>query len=826
MNTNRTRFIFFFAALLYVSLVKAQQTTGKGKITGRIIDSVSGKPVDFASVGLLNQDNKEINGTTSEDKGSFIIDNVPFGNYKIAIYFIGYKNSTKQNIQITKENPVANLGNLKLISTQTTLEEVTVTAKTEIVENKIDKIVYNAANDITSQGGAAIDVLRKVPQVTVDAEGNVELQGNSNIRFLINGKPSSIFGNSLADALASIPASQIKSIEAITSPGAKYDAQGTGGIINIVLKENKIKGINGNVNATAGTRFENGSVNLAVRNSNFGVNAFFSGNAQLVSRTPTSQDRHSTDTATKTTTHLLQNGYTDFQRHGYRTGLGFDWNLNKKNSLTGSLSYNQFANRSVGLINQEQSIFDYATLNQASVKGYRNSDNNASVTSVDWNLSYKKTFDKDGRELSIDYVASNGTPKSSYIQTQSLNGADSPYTGISSNNPGTDNSSNISFDYTHPVNKNVVVETGAKAVQQHINSTTNVDFLNPLSDRYESDPLQSYHLKYDMGIYAAYLSSNFKLFDWLNVRAGGRFEHTDLKIDFPGALIPSYNLVVPSIILSHKFKKEQTLKLSYTRRIERPGYSELNPFLNFSDPHNITTGNPNLKPEIGDNTELSYGRNFQNGGNISVTLAERINSQDLKQITTFYSSYIVNDSSYSNVSVTTRQNIGLEYNSGGIISGSIPLTKKINLRGNFMVFHRYIVSTIYVGNIDMGMRYRLNLNLTYQLPKDLIIEAFGNYNSAALNIQGKNPQSVTYTFAFRKQFWNRNASFGVTATNPFNKYIRQVTTVTTNDYTSYSVRELPYRSFGLSFTYKFGKLEFKKGKDDGNDYLNGPPQTN
>jgi ferric enterobactin receptor len=180
-----------------------------------------------------------------------------------------------------------------------TIQEVVIKGKKPVVENKIDKIVYNVANDVTSQSGAAIYVLRKVPQVTVDADGNVELQGNPNVRFLINGKPSSIFGNSLADALASIPASQIKSIEAVTSPGAKYDAQGTGGIINIVLNESKVKGINGLINASAGTRFETGSSNLNFRSNNFSLNTFFSGNAQLKSRTPSSQSRLSHDSSSQ-----------------------------------------------------------------------------------------------------------------------------------------------------------------------------------------------------------------------------------------------------------------------------------------------------------------------------------------------------------------------------------------------------------------------------------------------------------------------------------------------------------------------------------------------
>jgi ferric enterobactin receptor len=699
-----------------------------------------------------------------------------------------------------------------------TIQEVVINGKKPIVENKIDKIVYNVANDVTSQSGAAIDVLRKVPQVTVDADGNVELQGNPNVRFLINGKPSSIFGNSLADALASIPASQIKSIEAVTSPGAKYDAQGTGGIINIVLNDNKVKGINGLINMSAGTRFETGSLNLNFRNNNFSLNAFFSGNAQLKSRTPSFQDRIS-HTAT-TQTRLLQNGYTDFQRHGYRTGLGFDWTINRTNTLSGSVSYNDFANKNMGFIDQEQYINDFSNAGEQSIIGYRTSSNRSSVNSIDGNLSYRKTFQKEGQELTADYELSYGSPKSNYLQTQSLAGALSPYNGTSGSNPGTDFNHELSVDYAQPVNDHISFEMGAKAILQHITNNTNVDILDVISGQYEADPFQSYRLKYDMGVYAAYFSSSLKLFnEWLDVRAGARYEYTKVKIDYQNTNIPAYSLLVPSFILSHKFENGETIKLAYTRRVERPEYAELNPFLNISDPHNITTGNPLLKPEIGDNMEFGYNKNFENGANLSFTLTERINSQDLKQITTFYPIYTANGIDYSNVSVTSRDNIGKEYNSGGILSGSIPFfSNKLNVRGNMMLFHRYIVSD-YFGNIDMGLRYRLNLNMNYQFPKDLVVEMFGNYNSSAKNIQGRNPQSITYSIAARKQFFNKKASIGITTTNPFNKYIKQVVTVETSDYSSYSVRQLPLRSFGISFSYKFGK-DFKKDKDISNDYLN------
>ncbi|MFB0967055.1 MAG: TonB-dependent receptor, partial [Cloacibacterium sp.] len=571
-----------------------------------------------------------------------------------------------------------------------TIQEVIINGKKPIVENKVDKIVYNVANDVTSQSGAAIDVLRKVPQVTVDADGIVELQGNPNVRFLINGKPSSIFGNSLADALASIPASQIKSIEAITSPGSKYDAQGTGGIINIVLNESKVKDINGLITASAGTRFETGSLNLNFRNNNFSLNTFFSGNAQLKSRTPFSQDRIS-HTAT-TQTRLLQDGYTDFQRHGYRTGLGFDWTINKTNTLSGSISYNDFANKSIGFINQQQYIADFSNSTDQSIIGYRASDNRSSVNSIDGNLSYRKIFQREGQELTADFVVSYGSPKSNYLQTQSLAAALSPYDGISGRNPGTDTSHNLSVDYVQPINDQITLEMGTKAIFQHITTNTDVNVLDAFSRQYEFDPFQSYRLKYDMGVYAAYVSSSLKLFNnWLDVRAGARYEYTTVKIDYQNTNIPSYSLLVPSFILSHKFDSGETIKLAYTRRVERPEYAELNPFLNFSDPHNITTGNPALKPEIGDNMELGYNKNFENGANLSFTLTERINSQDLKQITTFYPIYTVSGINYTNVSVTRRDNIGKEYNSGGILSGSVAfLNNKLNLRGNMMVFHRYI----------------------------------------------------------------------------------------------------------------------------------------
>ena len=823
MNSSFMRpLIFIIIIQFFFSIAVSAQSKPNTIISGKVFDKSTREPLEYATISIINkQSGKTITGTVADVKGVFSISNIPFDTYQVNIEFIGYEKTTLDNIVLSVEKRSVSIGTIFLSSSTHNLESVTVVGDKPVVENKIDKIVYNVSNDITSQGGAAIDVLKKVPQVTVDIDGNVELQGNSNIRFLINGKPSSVFGNSLSDALASIPASQIKSVEAITNPGAKYDSQGTGGIINIILFDNKMQGVNGNINLSAGSRLENGSLNLNIRHNNFGVNAFFSGNAALKSELPYSQNRFAQDTATKTITNMVQTSRTDFVRNGFRSGIGFDWNITKNDIITGSLGYNQFGSSNQGLTNQEQLTTDYSSNPLSDIFTLRNSDSRSRIGSIDYSLDYKKKFKNEGQELDIVYDQSNGNPYSNYIQSQSYEGQTVPFSGSLSTNPGTDREMDISIDYTHPVNKNILIETGAKMVDENISSIANVSDFDPSLNQYVSDAFQSYHLNYKMKVYAGYLSTNFKLFNWLNVKGGARYEYTNINIDFPNTSVPTYGTFVPSVVLSHDFNKTQSLKLAYTKRIERPEYRELNPFINLSDPYNLSTGNPLLKPEIGNNFELGYSSTFKKGGNIYISLIERINTQDVKQVTTFYPAYLIGDSTYANVSVTNSQNIGEEYNTGISVSGSYPVTTKLNMRGNLMVSQRYIVSNVGIGNQSTGFRARLNLNATYQLNKDLVFELFGFYSSPVQNIQGKNPQFFMYTFALRKLFWDKKASFGFTATNPFNKYVRQLSTISTESYTSTNIRMMPMRSFGISFMYKFGKLEFSKTKeDDNNNFMN------
>lgn len=821
MTRTALTILFFLFAL---SSFAQEENDSEGQITGRIIDSLSGKAVDYATIGLYTQiENKVVNGATSDSTGAFKITNVSDGTYKIVFEFIGYKKRERNNIVVSKKNSNVDLGEIKLSVNQTLLKEVTISSEKNIIENKIDKLIYNVDRDVTSQSGVAADVLKKVPQVFVDVDGNVELQGNSNIRFLINGRPSVLFGNNITDVLQAIPASQIQSIEIITSPGAKYDAEGTGGIINIILKKSIAQGINGNVSLSAGTRLENGSLNLNARKGKWGVNAFFSGNGQLTSKTINSMNRFSYDS--ESTSQLLQDGTSDFSRHGYQTGIGFDWDITGHDIFNASVGYDYFGNNNTGSASR-QSILADTSGTPSTLDDIILTTNKFYEHSLDYEISYKRKFKKEDQELEIVYDASYGNDYSHYEETQKQISPEEISGSSRGNNPGIENESDIELNYTNPVTKDVLLETGGKTELTRIQSVSDVYLLDISSVNYDYSTDGSSSLDFRRTVYAGYLSASFKLSHALEVKAGARDEYTVATADFSDAgniHFNPYNTIVPSIVVAHTFKKNQTLKLSYSRRIERPDYGDMNPFINAADPQNITTGNPALRPEIGDKIEFGYTKIFDKKGSINVTLFSRNNTDDIQSYTRFYPVYNIGDSTYTNVSIRTRENIGHENNYGLSIFTSFAPSEKINLRANINGFQRYIYSGISSVADVHGFNYRTNLNVAYQLNSSLLIELFGNFNSPRINAQGKNPSFTTYSFAFRKQLFHKNGSIAITATNFLGEYVNQKTELTGDNFTVSNTRQLPYRSFGINFTYKFGKLEFKKEKEPEDINLTNPP---
>jgi ferric enterobactin receptor len=391
---------------------------------------------------------------------------------------------------------------------------------------------------------------------------------------------------------------------------------------------------------------------------------------------------------------------------------------------------------------------------------------------------------------------------------------DSLFYGTANTNPGKENETEFKVDYTEPLAKKVILGVGGKIGLHDIVSSSDVLNLKGDTKTFLFDSSLSNSLKYHQQVYAIYSELSFPVGKLFDVKAGGRYERTNISSYYSNAQqqkgSPGYNTFVPSIFLLKKLSDNQTIKLSYSKRIERPDYRDLNPFIDASDPQNVSTGNPYLKPEIGNRYELAYNVDFGKKGSFMITASYRGNNHDIQPYIIYYPTLVIGDSTYKNVAVNTRQNIGLEKNVGISLFGNINFTSKFNVRTNVFLFQRHTINELNPGYNSNGFNYRFNVNASYQFAKTFAGEFFGNYRSRHREAQGTFPSFLYYSMALRKQFWNKKGSLALTATNPFNEYINLKTSLIGAGFTVTSTRKIPFRSFGINFTWKFGKLKFKK----------------
>jgi len=828
--------IFFALGLPLLSAKTTAQTTGmKGSISGQVLDSATRGAVEFATISLYRAGTKApITGTTSDRAGNFLLTGIaPGTGYQVIIEFIGLKPVRIPNIALSVEIPRVILKPVFLASRSKFLKGVTVTAQKDLVENRIDKLVYNVEKDVTSQGGVATDVLQKVPQVFVDVDGNVELAGSSSIRFLINGKPSSAFGSNIADVLQSIPASQIKSIEVITNPGAKYDAQGLGGIINIILKQNNAQGINGTVSITGGTRNENGSFNINARKGKFGLNAFVSGNDRRQVLTQNSSDTYRTIDSGRSLNYLHSAGASMLSRSGIQSGVGFDWALSKRTSLTGGVNYEVFKRSNPAETTQFSSTTPAGSPKDTTARQnlFERTANSNMFRTVDANVDWKTKFTKPDQELEIVVTSSLGhgnTPSESERYYLPVRAGAKPFFGDSTANPGKDHETEISVDYSQPLQKGVILGFGGKVNLRSVVSTINANRLDSARFVYVLNPALSSMLRYKDQIYALYTELSFPFKELVDVKLGIRYQHTAINAFFSNAgpgqpSPPGYNSFLPSVFLSRKLGHDQLIKLSYSRRIEPPRYNDLDPYINTTDPYNLTRGNPYLKPEIADRLEFAVNTTLGKAGSLTLTLYYRTSNQDIQPYSVLYPVFYVGQAAYRNVNVITNQNIGLEEDPGINVYSAIQVTNKVNLRSNLTFFERYTTNAIDKGLNAQSFNYRINANLDYTASKDFIIEFAGAFRSARNEVQGHYPAFTNYSLALRKQFVQGKASFAFVAGNFFSNDVRQPLSIHGVNFITSSERRIPYRTFGLNLTWKFGGLKFKKDKDDRSGGLESSP---
>jgi len=790
--------------LLSISLSAQYPSAGgppkiKGFIKGEVIDATEGIAVEYATIVLLSADgSKQITGTVSEAGGAFKLPDVPAGKYQMKVSFIGYKETVVPDVETTPKSPDLDLGQIKLGTDAVVLEGVEVVAEKALIENRIDKMVYNADQDATNQGGDATDLLRKVPLLSVDLNGNVSLRGSQNLQILINGRPSTIFASSIADALKSIPSDQIKSVEVITTPGAKYDGEGSGGIINIITKKKEAQGFTGTVNSSIGNLQNNAGLNLNALFGRFGlnggVNSFWSWKrdadnvflrTDLVDGAPVRE--------------LSQAGVSESGFLGLNGNLGAFYDFNAYNSINLSGRYNQFRRTNEGLTNGLLNNFTAGEMIDFS----RFNDGLNRNSGFDGTLDYRKTFpDQKDRELVFAFQLSGQNTLTENEVDQ--NGDLSIYQrDLLNENDGLNLEYTGQIDYVHPVSDKVKIETGVKAVLRRIDS----DYLTRVKENdqsaFETDDRLTDFFQYDQDVTAVYLSSNFSLGKKWGIQAGARYERTTIGGEFASenpSFKNEYNNFLPSIIVNRKLSPFSNLKASFTQRIQRPSLSFINPFTAIADPNTLQIGNPDLEPELVDQYEVAYNT-YIKGIVINASVYLRRTSDLIEPFLN------LDDDGIS--STTTFLNIGESDTYGTNVFTTFKLWKKVQLRFN-VNYGRYNGSGL-VG----GERLERSANLlsgnaggSYSLNDKISFDFFAFGRAAQQNLQGSNPAFSIFGIGGKYQISERT-SLGLRIIEPFapNKVFESdLAGPTFRQVSSFTI---PFRSVGISFSHKFGQIDFK-----------------
>lgn len=798
-----------FACLLFILSAFASYTfaqtpaQGNSKISGIVQDSAAVKGVEFASIALFNvADNKAVDGTTADENGKFAISKVAPGNYKLLISFIGYKDKAINNIKIEKGKDI-DLGNVQLASSVQNLQEVTITGEKSLVEEKVDRLVFNAEKDITSKGGDASDLLRKVPMLSVDLDGNVSLRGSSNIRVLINNKPSTIIASNVADALKQIPADMIKSVEVITSPSAKYDAEGSGGIINIITKKNNLQGLTLNIDSGVGNRGSNLGLNGSYRKGKMGFTlggfgrAFYNKATSILDQT----------TFSGTDSYLTNQSSTAKDRGLFgQYSLGWDYDLGKNQALSAGLRYGtrNFIQKQDLTINQ----FENGTLDNTSLRKVDRKDLSGTI---DFNIDYIRTF-KPQQEWSISTLYSR-TGLTNNFNTDLLSESGAVGSKLKNENKNENSEFTLQTDYQTPIGKNQMLEFGAKGIFRTVNSDFKYLVAGESGDFTLSTTNPAGALNYNQNVAAGYVSYTLTTKNKYTFKAGTRYEYTGISADLGTEKvisIPNYSNFVPSINVSKALSGSTTLKAAYNRRIQRPGIQQLNPNINLSNPQNISTGNPSLSPELTDNFELALSTNVKKTY-LNVSAFARQTNNSITQVRMAVDTL-------QGAIVTTYDNIGTQRAYGMNVFANVYLTSKWTVNGSIDLLHSYLegqttgLDGTSVSASNSGFNYGGRLMSQVALQNGWGLQAFGFYRGKEIQLQGTRTGFYIYSLGFKKDFANKKGSIGFGAENFLTKGVKFTSDLNSPQFVQSGQTQLYNRNFKVTFSYSIGKMSFNAPK--------------
>lgn len=793
MLIRSTTFILFF--LLTIGLYAQENKT---TLRGTVVDKLTQEPIQFVSVLVLHQkDSSTVTGTVTDKKGKFLVQDMLPGNYIVRYSYIGYESSGSKSIIITDQQRDFNLGTVVLSNSTQQLTDVVITGKKSILNTSIDRKVYNVDQDIISKSGAASDILKNIPSVEVDIEGNVSLRGSGDVMILINGRPSPLMGKNRAEVLQQIPASSIERIEVITNPGARFRPDGTSGIINIVLKKNNKAGINGMIIANAGNRERsNGSLTLNYNKTRF--NTFVTYSIRQDERNRYNHiNRTYFDSVGAISSLYEEFGKLKARPLSHLLRAGIDYNINEKNSIgiTGSNLVNNLTRNDI--VNR----FYFDKNNQLTDQFDRTRHAPAIENEIDGTIYWQHNFKKEGHEFRVEGTVSSQSEDEKNYYANVYNYP--PARTIPDNNwvNQIEKNQQITFDYTNPVSESKSMSFGyaGSFIQQDIDFY--VEDYDTLQNKFIPNNERSNRFLYNETVHAFYGSyqQTIKSFSFsLGLRAEAAYTTVNLKTK-DSIIDNQYNQLYPTLHLAYALKKGE-LQLNYSRRVNRPEGDDMNPFPEYIDPLNLRAGNPKLLPEFIHSIEFGYqvkGKQFS----FVPSIYYRYKYNSFTTVTK-----PLNDS----VLLTTRENLSNDQSAGVELIFSLNLTKFFSANLSSNIFY----NTINASELGFTKKKSIvsnstNFNSTFTFTPNTQLQISCNYRSARQTAQGQQNPTFVFNMGARQDLFKKKCTLTVTLSDVF-KTLRQKSTISSSYLYQTGINSRDARIFYIGFSYRFGSSNTKK----------------
>lgn len=763
-------------------LVAQSSTTIKGKV----VDRDSHQPVEFATVAVMDASTaKAITGGTTALDGTFAVTTTAQDFY-IEVSFIGFQRQVINDFQIT--NGLVNLGTISLAGDSQQLEEIVVQGEKSQTEFRLDKRVFNVGADVSSAGASALDVLSSVPSVNVNIEGAVSLRGSTGVQILINGKPS-VLASDESNSLGTLTGDMIESIEVITNPSAKYDAEGTSGIINIILKKEEREGTNGSISLNTGIP-HNHSVGFSLNRRTEKFNLFTQMGVGYIERpndVETINNNYETDTI------ISSKGYENKYEEYYNVSLGADYHINDQNVITLSGNYALELEDQPSKLHYTQEEGE----NQETVSEWKRTETTDAVNpKFQFDAQYKRDF-KDQKEHSLLLSATGsffGKDQHSRFLNTTISGADMD----SRQKTATDyRESKYTFkvDYTKPLGETFIFESGSQYLLNEVGNDYSVENLE--EEEWIIDENQTNNFDYNQNVLAIYSTLAFELEKW-GLKAGLRVENTDLSTYLTNtdeSNDRNYTNFFPTVHTSYKLLDNLSVQGGYSRRIYRPRLWDLNPFSNISNTYSIKRGNPNLLPEMTDSYEVGT---VYNAGSLSLNTSvyHRYTTSVIESISTFQ----------DNVNITAPQNIGTNHATGVELNTKYDPVNWFTVSGDFN--YNYYSRKGELGDVVFDFRadqWMSKVQAKFKLPADIDVEITGNYQSKYQTVQSEISSIYYLDLGARKKILKGKGMINFSIRDVFASRVEQ----SLIEQSSYALYNRAQRGRFITFGFSFG---FGKGE--------------